>query len=75
MFCFLSVCSPMQHCEPNRLLQQYFSFALVFTIDGSYSRDLYTIVNCFEGVATRENNDSDSKRLFALISFDSGVIR
>ena len=29
------------------------------------SRDLYTKINYFEGVATQENNNLDSKQLFA----------
>ena len=34
-------------------------------IEGFHSRDLYTKVNYFEGVATQENNNSDNKRLLA----------
>ena len=34
------------------------------SIEGFHSCDLYTKVNYFEGVATQQNNDSYSKRLF-----------
>ena len=36
-----------------------------WSIEGFRSRDLYTKVKYFEGVAAQENNNSDSKRLFA----------
>ena len=40
--------------------------AATYCIEVFHSRDLYTEVNHFEGVATQENSDLDSKRLFVL---------
>ena len=42
--------------------------AYLVRIDGFHSRDLYIKVNYFKGVATQENNNSDSKRIPCLIS-------
>ena len=49
----------------KRLIGSELDICVASGIEGFHSRHLHTKVDCFEGVATQENSDSDSKQLFA----------